>query len=68
MSSSSMNNMDGEKFKFITYFDEENDTLVIEWDDDHPDAELFAEWTEEDWIEAIKKGSKVYQENQDNGK
>ena len=50
-----MNSMDSEKFKFITYFDEENDTLVIEWDDDHPDAELFAEWTEEDWIEAIKK-------------
>ncbi len=65
MSSSSMNNMTDKKFR--TYFDEENDTLVIEWDDDHPDASIFSEWSEEDWIQAIKNGSKTYQGNQDNG-
>ena len=58
---------DSKDEKFRVHLDDNEETLIIEWDDDHPDAALFAEWSEEDWILAIKNGSKVYNENQKDG-
>ena len=53
--------------KFRCYLEDDQETLVIEWDDDHPDAALFSEWTEDDWIDAIKQGSKSYLKEEDDG-
>jgi len=30
--------------------------LLIEWDEDHPFASIFNEWSEEQWIEAMRLG------------
>lgn len=58
---------DPKEENFRCYVDEDEGELVIEWDIDHPDAALFQEWTEDDWIDAIKKGSKMRLEEKGDG-
>ena len=58
---------DPKEENFRCYVDEDEGELVIEWDMDHPDAALFQEWTEDDWIDAIKKGSRMRLEEKDDG-
>lgn len=58
---------DPKEENFRCYVDEDEGELVIEWDNDHPDAALFQEWTEDDWIDAIKKGSRMRLEEKDDG-
>jgi hypothetical protein len=41
----------------LRVIEDENGDLFIEWDDDHPFASIFSEWSEEEWIEAIRLGS-----------
>lgn len=58
---------DPKEENFRCYVDEDEGELVIEWDNDHPDAALFKEWTEDDWIDAIKKGSRMRLEEKGDG-
>lgn len=37
--------------------EEDDGSLLIEWDEDHPFADIFASWTEEQWIESIRLGN-----------
>lgn len=37
--------------------EQEDGSWIISWEDDHPFASIFATWTEEDWIEAIRVGN-----------
>jgi hypothetical protein len=41
----------------IRAIEDKDGNLVIEWDDDHPFASIFSEWTEEQWVEAIRLGN-----------
>jgi hypothetical protein len=36
--------------------EDQSGDLFIEWDDDHPFASIFDNWTEEEWMEAIRLG------------
>jgi hypothetical protein len=56
--------MEDDKMKV---FEEPDGTLVIEWEDDHPYAEIFKSWKEEDWINAIRRGNEL-RELEENGK
>lgn len=39
--------------EFRVYFEKED--LVIEWADDHPLADVFSKYTEDEWYDLIKK-------------
>jgi hypothetical protein len=43
--------------KNLRVIENDDDSLTIEWDEDHPFASIFETWTEEDWIESIRLGS-----------
>ena len=63
-----MNEMEDPKFR--AFIDDDGENLILEWDDDHPDAVLFQEWTEDDWIIAIKGGSQfinIKKQSDENG-
>ncbi|MFZ9341997.1 MAG: hypothetical protein ACO24P_00150 [Candidatus Nanopelagicaceae bacterium] len=45
--------MEDQSLKVI---ENEDGSLTIEWEPDHPFASIFDEWTEDDWIEAIRLG------------
>lgn len=45
--------MEDDKLKVT---EDEDGSLTIEWAEDHPFASIFEEWSEEDWIEAIRLG------------
>lgn len=63
-----MNEMEDPKFR--AFIDDDGENLILEWDDDHPDAALFQEWTEDDWIIAIKGGSQfinIKKQSDENG-
>ena len=47
MSSSSTND------EFRVYFEKED--LVIEWADDHPMADIFSKYNEDEWYDLIKR-------------
>jgi hypothetical protein len=43
--------------KNLRVIENEDGSLTIEWDDDHPFSSIFSSWTEDDWIESIRLGS-----------
>lgn len=40
----------------IRVFEDSQGDLLIEWDEDHPFASIFENWSEDQWIEAIRLG------------
>jgi len=46
--------MDDNKLQVI---ENEDGSLTIQWEDDHPFAAIFNEWSEDDWVEAIRLGN-----------